>query len=180
MTAPGVKSAAGLADTMYRAGSGDASVLPSLARLAVDRTQGLLVRASAVEFMEQLVLGTAGAGSADTQSQTSFGRAAAGGGGRARAKPVTLTPEQINALIGAASDPEPIVRAQAVNALLATGDRDRVVPPIVARLVDPSRIVRARVAEALLTFGMVALPGKAGELLARAQDDYAAALAGLS
>ena len=48
-----------LADTMYRAGSGDASVLPSLTRLAVDRSNGMLVRASAVEFIEQLVLGIA-------------------------------------------------------------------------------------------------------------------------
>ena len=44
------KAALSLADTMYRAGSGDASVLPALARLAVDRTQGVLVRASAVRI----------------------------------------------------------------------------------------------------------------------------------
>ena len=67
-----------LADTMYRAGSGDATVLPELARLAVDRSQGLLVRASAVEFMEQLALGTAGTGNPDAQSHTSFGSGAAG------------------------------------------------------------------------------------------------------
>jgi HEAT repeat protein len=90
--------------------------------------------------------------------------------------PATLTPEQVNALIGAAADPEPIVRAQAINALLATGDRDRVLPPIIARLTDSSRVVRARVAEALLTFGISVLPDRAGELLARAQDEYAQAL----
>ncbi|MDP1838104.1 MAG: cytochrome c3 family protein, partial [Reyranella sp.] len=44
-----------LADTMYRAGSGDASTLPGLARLAVDRSQGLLVRASAAEYIARLV-----------------------------------------------------------------------------------------------------------------------------
>ena len=43
---------------MYRAGSGDAATLPALARLAVDRLQGLLVRASAAEFIAQLVSGT--------------------------------------------------------------------------------------------------------------------------
>ena len=165
-----------LADTMYRAGSGDARVLPGLAKLAVDRTQGLLVRASAVEFMEQLALGTAGRGNADAQSQTSFGRGSAGGGKRQRMPPATFTPEQVNALIGAASDPEPVVRAQAVNALLAAGARERVVPPIVARLNDSSRIVRARAAEALLTLGISSLPGTVGELLARAQDEYAQSL----
>ena len=34
--------AASLADTMYRAGSGDTTTLPALAKLAVDRSQGLL------------------------------------------------------------------------------------------------------------------------------------------
>jgi len=165
-----------LADTMYRAGSGDARALPGLARLAVDRSQGLLVRASAVEFMQQLALGTAGTGNSDAQSQTSFGRGAAGGGKRQRMPPAALTPEQVNALIGAASDPEPIVRAQAVNALLAAGTRDRIVPPIVARLNDSSRIVRARAAEALLALGISSLPGAIGQQLARAQDEYAQSL----
>ncbi len=49
--------AASLADTMYRAGSGDATTLPALARLAVDRSQGLLVRASAAEYIAQLISG---------------------------------------------------------------------------------------------------------------------------
>jgi tetratricopeptide (TPR) repeat protein len=88
---------------------------------------------------------------------------------------VALTVEQINALIGAASDPEPTVRAQAVNALLATGDRDRVATPIAARLIDESRVVRVRAAEALLVLGISSLPGRAGEVLARAQDELAAA-----
>jgi tetratricopeptide (TPR) repeat protein len=150
-------------------------VLPDLARLAVDRSQGLLIRASAVEFMEQMALGTAGSGSADAQSQTSFGSRASIRKLRV-AKPATLTPAQVNALIGAASDPEAIVRAQAINALLATADRDRVIPPIVARLVDPARVVRARAAEALLALGIAQLPGTAGEALVRAQDEYAQAL----
>jgi predicted CXXCH cytochrome family protein len=170
------KAAMAVADTMYRAGSGDATVLPQLARLAVDRSQGVLIRASAVEFMEQLALGTAGAGSADAQSQTSFGYASAEGMKRGARKPATLLPEQINALIGAASDPEPMVRAHAVGALLASGDRDRAVTPIVARLVDQARVVRVRAAEALLTLGIAQLPGKAGEALGSAQDEYAISL----
>ena len=44
-----------LADTMYRAGSGDATTLPALAKLAVDRSQGFLVRASAAEYIGRLV-----------------------------------------------------------------------------------------------------------------------------
>ena len=164
-----------LATTMYRAGSGDAAVLPELARLAVDRSQGLLVRASAVEFMGQLALGTAGTGSSDVQSQTSFGTGSAKTQ-RTRRQPATLTPAQINALIGAAADPEPTVRAQAVTALLAAGDRDRAVTPVIARLTDPARVVRARAAEVLLALGVSNLPGPAGEALARAQDEYANAL----
>ena len=172
-------AAMALADTMYRAGSGDASVLPALARFAVDRTQSAIVRASAVEFMGQLALGTAGMPSADAQTQTSFRPDAGAGRTAPRAStrsPVQLTGAQVNALIGAAGDPEAIVRAQAVNALLATGERERVIPPLVARLQDSARVVRARAAEALLSFGISELPGAAGAALARAQDDYALAL----
>jgi tetratricopeptide (TPR) repeat protein len=89
---------------------------------------------------------------------------------------VTLTPNQVNALIGAAADPEPMVRAHAVYALLATGERDRILTPLTARLIDPVRIVRARAAEALLVLGITHLPGVAGEALARAQDDLARGL----
>ena len=180
------RAALSLADTMYRAGSGDANVLPELARLAIDRSQGAIVRASAVQFIERLALGTAGTTSADAQSQTSFVRPQASGlrpqasGDSSRAvgrAPVSLTRNQVNALIGAAADPEPIVRAHAVNALLATGERDRIITPLTARLVDPVRIVRARAAEALLVLGITHLPGVAGEALARAQDDFVRALA---
>ena len=47
--------AVSLADTMYRAGSGDATTLPGLAKLAVDRSQGFLVRASAADYIGRLV-----------------------------------------------------------------------------------------------------------------------------
>jgi predicted CXXCH cytochrome family protein len=171
-----------IADTMYRAGSGDAAVLPELARLAVDRSQGLLIRASAVEFMEQFAAGTAGSASADAQSQTSFvGPDTAGavrqqGSAIRRPARVVLTPAQVNALIGAAADPEATVRAHAVTALIATGERDRILAPLTARLVDSARVVRVRVAEALLALGVAELPGAAGAMLAKAQDEYAAAL----
>ena len=94
----------------------------------------------------------------------------------ARGRRSALTPAQINALIGAAADPEPMVRAQAVNALLASGDRDRVLAPLLARLTDTARVVRARAAEALLSFGVAELPGIAGVALSRAQNDYAQSL----
>src|SRR5262249_40855800 len=47
-----------LADTMYRAGAGDAAVLPQLAKLSVDRSRGALIRASAAEFAGQLIART--------------------------------------------------------------------------------------------------------------------------
>jgi predicted CXXCH cytochrome family protein len=169
-------ASAALADTMYRAGSGDASVLPALARLAVDRSQGVLIRGSAVEFMEQLALGTAGSPSADAKSQTSFANAAAGTLPKPTGARVTLTPAQVNALIAAAADPEAAVRARAVTALVASGDRERVITPLVARLVDQARVVRVRAAEALLALGIVTLPAAAGEALTRAQDELAVAL----
>jgi tetratricopeptide (TPR) repeat protein len=168
------RNALSVADTMYRAGSGDAAVLPDLARLAVDRSQSLLIRGSAVEFMEQFATGTAGSAKADAQSQTSFV-----GGQPVKqpiGKPVQLTPAQVNALIGAAADPEATVRAHAVTAMLATGERERILAPLTARLMDPARIVRVRAAEGLLSLGIIQLPGAAGVLLARAQDEYAAAL----
>jgi predicted CXXCH cytochrome family protein len=172
------RAALSLADTMYRAGSGDPSVLPELARLAIDRSQGAIVRASAVEFIERLALGTAGTANADAQSQTSFVRPPGTNAGAQPTSrtPVKLTHNQVNALIGAAADPEPVVRAHAVQALLASGARDRIIAPLTARLVDPARTVRARAAEALLVLGITHLPGAAGDALARAQDDFAQAL----
>jgi predicted CXXCH cytochrome family protein len=184
------RAATSLADTMYRAGSADASVLPALVRLAIDRSQSVLVRASAVEFIEQLALGRDATREADAQSQTSYdpgtatllegpSRQAPGSAPaatRAVAAGAPLTASQINALIAAAADPEAIVRAAAVRALPATGDRDRVLMPVVARLSDEARVVRARAAEALLALGVVALPGTAGQALGRAQDEFAQAM----
>jgi predicted CXXCH cytochrome family protein len=174
------RAAVAVADTMYRAGSGDAGAIPALARLAVDRTQPVIIRASAVEFIEKFVLGTAGTASPGQQSQTSFvgpgSRSRAESAARSRRQPVVLSPNQLNALIGAAADPQPLVRAQAVFALLSTGAADRVLAPLTARLTDSSRVVRVRAAEALLAFGVAELPGAAGAVLARAQDEYAQGL----
>ena len=171
-------ASASLADTMYRAGSGDGSTLPALARLAVDRTQGLLVRASAAEYVARLVAESKGAASrsGSQQAQTAFN-----GNANFRLKDrrtpvgtVVVTPVIVNAMIGAASDPEPIVRAAALRALGTIGDRERVL--VLARLVDRARVVRAKAAEVLVAFGIVELPGQAGEALRKAQEEYIVSL----
>ena len=167
-----------LADVMYRAGSGDTGVIPDLARLAVNRSQGAPIRASAADYLGQMALGRAGTGGISSpMSQTSFDSGGPGSRlpapGSRQPAPVKLPPAVVNALIGAAADPEAIVRAAALESLAASGDRDRILPPITARLTDPSRIVRAHAAEILLAFGIAALPGAAGEALRRAQDDLA-------
>lgn len=171
--------AVSLADTMYRAGSGDATMLPALARLAVDRSQGLLVRASAAEFIAQLISegrSDATQRSGSMQAQTAF----AGGPPveppsnprRTIVEPPQVTPAIVNSLIGAADDPEPVVRAAALKALGTIGDRERALAPVLARLVDQTRVVRARAAEVLVAFGIVELPGNAGQALRRAQEEY--------
>ena len=166
--------AAWLADVMYRAGSGDGSTLPDLAKLAVDRTQGFIIRASAADYIGRLVAESRSGQKqrANAQSQTSFlGLPSIANPAR---KPVVaeVTPAIVNVLVGAANDPEPVVRAAAVVALGAIGDRQRSLAPLLARLVDRTRVVRAKAAEVLVSFGIVALPGAAGEALAKAQDDY--------
>jgi tetratricopeptide (TPR) repeat protein len=83
-----------------------------------------------------------------------------------------MTPELVNAVIGAAADPEPIVRASAVRTLAVFGREDRIVAAVLARLVDSARVVRRNAAETLLAFGIADLPGRAGEALARAQDEF--------
>jgi predicted CXXCH cytochrome family protein len=169
-----------LADTMYRAGSGDGGTLPALARLAVDRSQGLLVRASAAEYIARLVAESKGAAakSASTQAQTAF-NTNINLRPNDRKKPAVaavVTPAITNAMIGAASDPEPIVRAAALGALGTIGDRERVLAPVLARLVDGARVVRAKAAEVLVAFGIVELPGQAGEALRKAQAEYIVSL----
>jgi tetratricopeptide (TPR) repeat protein len=131
-----------------------------------------VLRASAADYVRRLLIG--GERGRLQQSQTAFGADVSGGVSRSQqpAQRITASPAVINALLGAASDPEAMVRATAVQALAATEERPRVLPALTARLVDTSRVVRARAAEALLALGVVVLPGAPGEALARAQDDY--------
>jgi tetratricopeptide (TPR) repeat protein len=86
-----------------------------------------------------------------------------------------LTTRLINSLIGSMADPEPTVRAVAVRSLGMIGD-PRGTIPIIARLRDEVRTVRTSAAEALLWMNVTTLPGTAGELLARAQDELSASL----
>ena len=170
-----------LADTMYRAGSGDAATLTALSRLAVDRTRGFLIRASAADYVGRLISearsGNA-ARSASTQSQTSFDGPPRAPSARSnpRRSAAVVTPAIVNAMIGAAADPEPAVRAAAVRTLGIIGDRDRTLGAVLARLIDPTRVVRARAAEILESFGVVELPGPAGDTLRIAQQELVTAL----
>ena len=138
-----------MAAAFYKAGTGDTSVLPDLARLAVDRTRGALVRASAAEFAAQLL----------------------------QALPATApVPAGVtNGLIGAAADPEPVVRVMAVRALAFVRET-RVAPIVSAHLTDPIRTVRTAAAESMLHLGMARLDGPAGRALAAAQDEWAESL----
>ena len=168
------------ADTFYRAGAGDTSVAPQLAAIAIDRRRSAFLRASAADYLARMARGLREGSSA--QSQTSFGGARAGS-----ARPVTASPAGrlvldrtlTNTMIGAASDPEAVVRAAALRALGASPELQdpRVVAAVTARLVDRSRVVRAQAAEILLALGTVQLPGAAGLALAHALDDHAQALA---
>ena len=179
--------AATLADTLYRAGSGDTTTLAGLAKLAVDRSQGFIIRASAADYIGRLVSESRSGSTtrASAPTQTSFddgsgGRSdlrSGGGANAVRTYPAPqVTPAIVNALIGAAADPEPVVRGAAVAALGLISDRERTLPPILARLVDQSRVVRAKAAEVLVGFGIVELPGAAGDALRRAQEDYVVSL----
>ncbi|MBI3400707.1 MAG: tetratricopeptide repeat protein [Acidobacteria bacterium] len=138
-----------LADSFYRAGAGDTTVLPDVARLAADRSHGLLIRASAAEFAGQLI--------------AKAGRLGGAGEGT------------VNALIAAANDPEPAVRAAAVRSLGLVVD-DRATAVIAALLSDTARVVRVRAAAALLDRGIGRLDGPLGAALTRAQDEWAEGL----
>ncbi|HZP48173.1 MAG TPA: multiheme c-type cytochrome [Vicinamibacterales bacterium] len=144
-----------VADAMYRAGADDAGALEDVSRLASDRSNGATIRASAAEFAGQLIAK----------------RASAAPGTAAPA----AAPAVVNALIGAANDPEPLVRATAVRSLGAVVD-DRTTAVIAARLTDAARVVRVRAAAALLDRGIARLDGAVGAALARAQDEWSESL----
>lgn len=160
-----------MADTIYRAGTGDAAVLPELARLAVDRRQGALIRASAAEFVGQLLAATNGSGAAAPTIAPSETAAPP----NATSSPAPSALSLVNALIGASADPEPMVRITAVRALGLLRDA-RVPPALAAHLTDPVRVVRVSAAEALFNLGITTLEGAAGAALARAQDEWTEAL----
>src|SRR5262249_8426742 len=111
-----------MSDTIYKAGSGDVKALPEVARLAPGGRHVSLIRASGADVAGQLL---------------------------AKARRDTISTEVINALIAAASDPEPVVRATAVQSLGLVVD-DRTSAVIASHLSDPARVVRVRAAEALL------------------------------
>jgi hypothetical protein len=164
----------------------DSASLPTLASLAVDRTHGMLVRASAAEYVGRVYVPAAGRAaqpvrtgpsqtSTEGQKPADAGRNVGSGDRAGEAVSPELQTRIVNAMIGAANDPEPTVRASAVKSLGTIGDR-RALMPLVTRLKDEVRTVRSAAAEALLWMGVSTLPGAAGELLVRAQDEYAAAL----
>jgi tetratricopeptide (TPR) repeat protein len=142
-----------MAETLYRAGAGDTTVLPDVARTAVDRSHGPLIRASAAEFAEQLIARSDGSGASAER----------------------VAPAVINALIGAAADPEPVVRIKALRALGLISDA-RVPAALSAHLNDDVRLVRVAVAEALMARGITHLDGANGAALARAQEEWAESL----
>jgi predicted CXXCH cytochrome family protein len=169
--APRRRATVAVADAMYRAGSKDRAAIPELARIGVDRSRGALVRASAVDYIRQLVAGAEANSAVSIQSQTSFASTRSASA-KSSASEIVMPPEVVNAVIGAAADPEPMVRAAAVRALGAIGRRDNTLAAVLARLVDPARVVRKHAAEVLLLFGVAELPGRAGEVLAQAQDEF--------
>ncbi len=153
-----------VADAMYRAGADDPTALPEIARLSADRSNGATIRASAAEFAGQLLAAARPTRVAPSADQ---GDAARG--------PHPTDAAVVNSLIGAANDPEPLVRAEAVRSL-GTIVEDRTTAAIAARLVDPVRVVRVRAAAALLDRGIARLDGAVGAALARAQDEWAESL----
>jgi hypothetical protein len=192
------------ATAFYNAAAGNPEALKPLASILVARSRDPIARATAAEFIGRLLLRVTGRGPgvdvSRSQGQTSFEHAPPARS-EARAGAISVTPDGIattsasrsasgaaastataipagliNALIAAASDPEPSVRAHAARALGFVGD-SKAVPPLVARLVDKTTVVRVMGAEALLNLGVAQLPATAGAALARAQDEYAASLA---
>lgn len=167
------------AEFLFRLLAGRGGTAPGLERTGESQTsfaaEGRLNRSES---------GVAAAGGASAIRQRARAghpveREDAPGGGRTTgpAAPAgQVPPRLVNALRGAAADPEPMVRYWAVRALGATDDPGTV-PSLTARLVDGSRTVRVAAVEALTRFGVMTLPGAAGEALARAQDEYAASLA---
>ena len=165
-----------LATTLYAAGTGDPAALPGLAALAVDRTEGAVIRASALEFISQLA-GARVPDASPEQSQTSSSERGRAAGTLAGVRDGRVDPRVLGALLGAASDPEPMVRASAVRTLGTLEQRDeRVLAVLMARVVDQARVVRVFAAESLLALDVVIVPGRAGIALGKAQLELAESL----
>ncbi len=162
-----------VADTVYRAGSGDRTALDPLGALAIDRSRGSLLRASAAGFIGRL-LAPGGAVSSDV----------------------------LRALVSASADPEPMVRISAVRSLGGVGSvraasgpapgdpaseagmsatASSTVSPasdaLLTRLRDDARVVRIAAAEAILYAGVAPRTEAEVAALARAQVEYAESLA---
>jgi predicted CXXCH cytochrome family protein len=195
-----------LADAFYLAGARDASSLPMLASLAVERSRGMLVRASAAEFIGQVYLAATGDTGQLTRSgpsQTSVdagtkvpayegvgagAKVPAYEGGRshgpAKAGPheqrvEAITPELTTRLVYSLVGAlnDPEPTVRAVAVRSLGVIADRRgITPIVSRLRDDVRTVRSAAVEALLWMGISTLPGPAGAYLAKAQDEYSASL----
>ena len=165
-----------LATTMYTAGTGDPAALPGLASLAVDRTEGAVVRASALEYIGRLA-GARVIDAARCRARPRPNARSARRRGRRHARGPRGAEGARARLFGAASDPEPMVRAAAVRTLGTLDQRDeRVLAVLTARLVDEARVVRARAAESLLALDVVTAPARVGEALGRAQLELAESL----
>ncbi len=150
-----------LADTMYRAGTGDTTVLPDVAKLAVNRSNGALIRASAAEFAGQLIAKSQMRSPDHSRPLEEFGTEA--------------SRMIVNALVGAASDSEPWVRITAVRTLGLFTD-PRAESAVAAHLTDVSRVVRVRAAEALMNQGILTLEGMGQRVLASVQDEWVESL----
>jgi hypothetical protein len=169
------RSVVAMADVLYRAGAGDTRVLADVVRLAVDRSHGALIRASAAEFAGQLLVRAATGSHRPEPATTTVPEAAASAGpDLAGGAPVSAAVS--NALIGAAADPEPMVRITAVRALTLTAD-SRMAAVLAAHLTDEVRLVRVSAVEGLTGLGITKLDGAVGDALAHAQDEWAASLA---
>jgi predicted CXXCH cytochrome family protein len=138
--------AVALADAMYRAGSGDPSAIGPLSRILSDRSRGVLLRASAAEFI-----------------------------GRVAPRAGSIQLSVLDTLAQATTDDEAIVRAVATRSLGQSGD-SRVAPILAARLNDRARVVRVFAAAGLLEIGVTSLPAQMQGAFTAAQEEYAASL----
>lgn len=149
------KAVVAVADVMYTAGRGEAAVIPELASLAANASASPVLRASAADFLARL------APTRLPHLSESDGR--------------QTMPAIAARVARATTDREAIVRAAAVEAAGALGDR-AAVPMLIPRLSDTARVVRIMAAAALLQLGVTSMNGPAGEVLARAQQELAQSL----